>query len=204
MPAAARLQNLPFPAHALPFDGPFGRRVAGQAGAQSGGMSFEIERKFLVRGDAWRAHASGRSTIRQAYLAYDSKASIRVRIRDHDSATLTIKSRGAALRRLELEYPVPVLDAERMLALRHGAVIEKTRHLVPFGGLTWEVDVFEGENAGLVIAEVELRDEAQAVDLPPWAGAEITGHPQYYNSALAQRPFSCWPQAEARAAEQPA
>jgi adenylate cyclase len=159
-------------------------------------MSFEIERKFLVRGEAWRAHVTHAVAIRQAYLALEAKSSIRVRIRGNESATLTIKSRGAALKRLELEYPVPVLDAERMLVLRHGAVIEKTRHLVPHGTLTWEVDVFEGDNEGLVIAEIELREEAQHVALPPWAGAEITGRPQYYNSALAQRPFSSWPARE--------
>lgn len=167
-------------------------------------MSFEIERKFLLRDDSWRALAAGQVAIRQAYLALDAKASIRVRIRGNESASLTIKSRGAALRRLELEYPVPVLDAERMFALRQGAVVEKTRHLVPWRGLTWEIDVFEGENKGLLLAEIELRDEAQTLELPPFVGAEITGQPQYYNSALAQRPYSSWPQAEMRAAEQPA
>lgn len=180
------------------------RRTSKADVTEAARMGFEIERKFLTRDDSWRALATGAVAIRQAYLAYDSKASIRVRIRGNDSASLTIKSRGAALRRLELEYPVPVLDAERMLALRHGAVVAKTRHLVPWRGLTWEVDEFEGENTGLVIAEIELRDEAQAVELPPFVGAEITGQPQYYNSALAQRPFSAWPQADMRAAEKPA
>jgi adenylate cyclase len=155
-------------------------------------MSFEIERKFLVASDGWRAQVKDSVALRQAYLTYDGKASIRVRIRDNGGATLTIKSRGAERRRLELEYPVPVLEAEALIALRRGSVIEKVRHLVPHAGATWEVDVFAGENAGLVIAEVELRDEHEVVELPPWVGLEVTGQPQYYNSSLAQRPYLSW------------
>ena len=154
-------------------------------------MSFEIERKFLVTGDAWRALATGEVGIRQAYLATEARASIRVRISDK-GATLTVKSRGAEMRRLELEYPVPVLEAEAMITLRRGAVIEKVRYLVPCAGHTWEIDVFSGENEGLVVAEVELADEHQPVDLPPWVGQEVTGQPQYYNGGLSQRPFRSW------------
>ena len=155
-------------------------------------MSFEIERKFLVIGAAWRAAATEQLKLRQAYLTSDGKSSIRVRIRDNRDATLTIKSRNAELRRLELEYSVPVLEAEAMIPLRRGSVIEKIRHKVPFGGLIWEVDVFAGENEGLVIAEVELSHEHQDVPLPPWVGPEVTRHGQYYNGSLAQRPFSSW------------
>jgi adenylate cyclase len=158
-------------------------------------MSFEIERKFLVAGDGWRAHVTERVPIRQAYLSCDGKASIRVRIRDNGGATLTIKSRGAERRRLELEYPVPVLEAEALIALRRGSLIEKVRHLVPHAGATWEVDVFAGENAGLVVAEIELGHEHQTVELPPWLGPEVTGQPQYYNSALAQHPYRSWSEA---------
>ncbi len=157
-------------------------------------MSFEIERKFLVCNDAWRAQVNGRIAIRQAYLATDGKASVRIRIRDNTSGTLSVKSRPASLRRLELEFPVPVLEAEAMIALRHGAVIEKLRHLVPHGDLTFEVDVFSGENDGLIIAEIELHDEHQEIALPDWIGAEITGQSQYYNSALVLRPYQSWPQ----------
>lgn len=157
-------------------------------------MRFEIERKFLVRSEEWCAQATGHVAIRQAYLATDGKASVRIRLRDNASATLTVKSRPAELRRLELEFPITVIEAEKMIQLYHGAVIEKVRHLVPYGGLTWEVDVFAGENTGLVIAEVELRDEQQQVALPDWIGAEITGQPQYYNSALVMRPYQTWPQ----------
>lgn len=157
-------------------------------------MIFEIERKFLVLGDTWRAGVSRQVAIRQAYLSSNGNASVRVRIRDQASASLTVKSQPSALRRLELEFPVPVLEAENMIELRHGGVIDKMRHLVPQDDLTWEIDVFAGENQGLVIAEIELHDEHQAVALPEWIGDEITGEPQYYNSALVLRPFSRWAQ----------
>jgi adenylate cyclase len=156
-------------------------------------MSFEIERKFLVSGDGWRDLVTTRIPIRQAYLSSDGKASIRVRIKSEGVATLSIKSRPVDLRRLELEYSIPVLEAEALIQLRHGSVIEKVRHVVPWGGLAWEIDVFSGENAGLVIAEIELRDEHQHIDLPDWIGTEVTGQRAYYNSALVQHPFAAWP-----------
>jgi adenylate cyclase len=156
-------------------------------------MSFEIERKFLVRGNAWQDLATRQTPIRQAYLASDSKASIRIRIKDNRTATLTIKSRPIDVRRLELEYPIPVLEAEALIQLRHGSVIEKKRFVVPWGDLAWEIDVFSGENAGLIIAEMELRHEDQPIDLPDWIGAEVTGQRAYYNSALVECPFCTWP-----------
>jgi adenylate cyclase len=156
-------------------------------------MGFEIERKFLVRDDHWQPYSAEQTHIRQAYLASDGKASIRVRVKQKAGATLTIKSREPHLRRLELEYPIPALEAEALIQLRHGAVIEKVRHRVPWGDQMWEVDVFSGENDGLVIAEIELKQEHDHVELPPWIGAEVTGQRQYYNSALVQRPFSAWP-----------
>lgn len=157
-------------------------------------MSFEIERKFLVCSDAWRKRVTAQTTIRQAYLGSNGKSSIRVRIKSDGTATLTIKSRPVAVRRLELEYDIPVLEAEALMQLRHGSVIEKVRYVVPYGDLVWEIDVFSGENEGLVIAEIELREEQQAIALPSWVGAEVSGHPQYYNSSLVQRPYRTWPQ----------
>jgi adenylate cyclase len=130
--------------------------------------------------------------LRQAYLAQDGGLSTRIRIVDTNSATLTIKSRKAGLRRLEYEFPIPLADAEALLALRQGASIEKVRHHVPWDGLLWEIDVFEGDNAGLVIAEIELRDERQHFAMPGWIGAEITGQERYYNSRLARQPFRAW------------
>ena len=176
----------------------FGHLVGGAPKAEAS-VSFEIERKFLVANDAWRASATGHSRLRQAYLTSEGKASIRVRIKDNRDATLTIKSRGAELRRLELEYSVPTLEAEAMIPLRRGSIIEKIRHKVPFGGLTWEVDEFAGENAGLVIAEVELNQEHQQIELPSWVGSEVTGQAQYYNSSLAERPFCTWTNSQAQA-----
>jgi adenylate cyclase len=155
-------------------------------------MSFEIERKFLVRGDEWQRLAAKRIDIRQAYLASEGKASVRIRIIDNSSATLTVKSRPVDLRRLELEYAIPILEAEALIPLRHGSIIEKVRHRLPWGDLAWEVDVFCGENSGLVIAEIELRHEQQPVELPSWIGEEVTGKQPYYNGSLAQRPFSSW------------
>jgi adenylate cyclase len=164
-------------------------------------MSFEIERKFLVRSDDWRQLATTQSNIRQAYLDSNAKASIRVRIRDNSRATLTIKSRPSELRRLELEYPIPVLEAEALMQLRQGGVIEKVRYLVPRGELTWEIDVFSGENRGLVIAEIEMPDEHHRVELLPWIGTEVTERPEYYNSALVEHPFSTWAHRDAAAVE---
>jgi adenylate cyclase len=161
-------------------------------------MSFEIERKFLVCDGGWQELAADRTSIRQAYLASEQRASIRVRIKSDSTATLTVKSRPHELRRLELEYAVPVLEAEALMPLRVGSVIEKVRYAVPWGDLVWEIDVFSGENAGLTIAEIELRHEHQRFELPGWIGTEITGQSRYYNSALAQRPFGSWSHRDAR------
>lgn len=155
-------------------------------------MNFEIERKFRVCADDWRKLVTGQSTIRQAYLSSDGKCSIRVRIRDNNTASLTIKARPVELGRLELEYAIPLAEAEALIELRQGSIVEKTRYLVPCGDLTWEIDVFAGDNAGLVIAEIELDHEHRKLELPAWIGEEVTARPEYYNSYLVQKPFSTW------------
>jgi adenylate cyclase len=155
-------------------------------------MAIEIERKFLVRNDDWRRVARTSFNIVQAYLSSGERSSTRVRIRDGKDATLTVKSKPAELRRVEIEYPITVSDAETLLRLRETSLIVKTRHIVPSGGDVWQVDVFGGENAGLVIAEIELSDAHDQFDQPPWLGVEVTGHRQYYNSALARQPFGRW------------
>ena len=155
-------------------------------------MSFEIERKFLVVGDDWQELVTRRIDVRQAYLASDGDLSFRVRIKDESTAQLTIKSRGAELRRAEFEYPIPIPDAEALMSRRRGSVVAKVRHEIPWGGLTWEVDVFSGDNSGLVIAEIELHHEQQGFEMPPWLGMEVTGQRGYYNSALAIRPHCLW------------
>jgi adenylate cyclase len=162
-------------------------------------MGVEIERKFLVKDGGWRNLATARAHIRQAYLALGGKATIRVRIKDDSAATLTIKSRAAKLRRLELEYPIPIADAQALIGLRRGAIVEKVRHIVPYAGATWEVDVFAGENAGLIIAEVELPHEDYRPELPPFIGSEVTGRAEYYNSSLAGRPYANWAAPDAAA-----
>lgn len=155
-------------------------------------MASEIERKFLVASDAWRLAAEGSHAIRQGYLGGNDRSSIRVRIVDHRTAMLTIKSRGAELRRLEFEYEIPVIEAEALLTLCMGAVLEKRRTLVRFEGHLWEVDCFEGATAGLVVAEIELSAEDEQFVRPPWLGSEVTRQAAYYNSALTARPYSTW------------
>lgn len=156
-------------------------------------MAVEIERKFLVDGDAWRNAARERMVMRQGYLGGD-RCSIRVRIAE-DSANLNLKSRELGCRRLEFEYEIPRDEAEELLeSLASGHLVEKIRHLVDQGGLTWEVDEFVGANEGLIVAEVELDHEDQAIDLPDWVGQEVTDDERYYNARLARRPFSEWEQ----------
>jgi adenylate cyclase len=155
-------------------------------------MAIEIERKFLVAGDGWQTAVSRTRRIRQGYLANTGLSSVRVRCVDNDRAFLTIKSAEQGARRQEFEYAIPVADAEELLGLCEGSIIEKLRHDVPHSGLTWEVDVFLGANLGLVIAEAELDHEDQAMDKPGWLGGEVTREQQYYNAALARRPFGSW------------
>lgn len=152
-------------------------------------MAIEIERKFLVVGEGWRPHVVKQLRIRQGYLKRTGGSSIRVRIVDGVAATLTVKSDGAQPKRREFEYPIPLKDAREMLDLCEGTLLVKVRHLVPRDGLVWEIDVFSGQNEGLVIAEVELADEAQAVRLPGWIGREITNDPAFSNSRLVLTPF---------------
>ncbi len=156
----------------------------------------EIERKFLVIGDAWKRLASRRCHFAQGYLNNaanpENKCSIRVRI-EGDAAKLNIKSMEIGISRDEYEYDIPRADAEKMLkTLVVGPVIEKIRYWVEYEGFTWEVDEFLGDNAGLVVAEVELPDEQTQPPLPPWVGPEVTHELRYYNVALAQRPYKDW------------
>ena len=156
-------------------------------------MAREIERKFLVIGDDWRTGAQG-VVYRQGYLGAGDRAACTVRVRvAGERAWLTIKGRAAHGARDEYEYPIPVVDAEEMLArLCPGGRVEKIRHRVPYAGRDWEVDEFIGENAPLVVAEVELDRIDAEVSLPPWAGREVTEDPRYTNAALALQPYSRW------------
>jgi adenylate cyclase len=147
-------------------------------------MATEIERKFLVAGDGWKTAVTHSLDIRQAYLSVTDTNTVRVRLRG-GAAFLTIKSAGAGPTRQEFEIAIPFADAEAMLALRTGRIIEKRRHIVPAGLLRWEIDVFAGDLAGLVIAEIELPTETANFERPDWLGAEVTGDPRYGNSWLA-------------------
>ena len=145
----------------------------------------EIERKFLVVGDAWRKKAGPPSAIVQGYLARGRQATVRVRIRDGRSATLTIKSRERGASRAEFEYRLPIKDAKALLELCGRSRIEKQRYTLLQGKLVWEIDVFAGAHEGLILAEVELAEVDQPVRLPSWVGDEVTFDPSYRNSALA-------------------
>ena len=149
-------------------------------------MATEREHKFLVTGEGWRGAATGERAIRQGYLASTSLAAIRIRISDGSIAVLTVKSAVAGIERTEYEYEVPLADGEAMLALCIGSIIEKRRHVVPAGhGLTWEVDVFLGDHAGLVLAEIELPEAGTVFERPDWLGREVTGDRRYYNASMA-------------------
>lgn len=149
-------------------------------------MAKEIERKFLVGDESYKELANGKIEIRQGYLSTDPEATVRVRVAG-DRAFLTIKGRNRGAVRNEWEYPVPASDAIAMLPCCCGRMVEKTRWIVPAeNGLKWEVDEFHGRHEGLVVAEIELPAEDTPFVLPDFVGREVTGEPQYYNSALSQ------------------
>lgn len=152
-------------------------------------MAVEIERKFLVTGTAWQQVPG--VVYRQGYLNRDKARTVRVRVAG-DAAFLTIKGQSVGATRAEFEYPIPLADAQALLALSDGPLIEKTRHVLTVDGTVWEVDVFAGDNAGLVVAEVELASEDQAFARPDWLGVEVTQDARYFNSNLAQHPYSRW------------
>jgi adenylate cyclase len=154
-------------------------------------MGREVERKFLVRDDTWRAHVHRSLHMRQAYLAGGERASVRVRIADAD-ATLNIKSARLGVSRQEYEYSIPLADAEELLDLCTGRPVLKTRHLLAIDAHTWEIDEFEGANAGLIVAEIELDDPADTFARPAWLGEEVSDDARYYNVALARTPYSEW------------
>ncbi|MEO6061294.1 MAG: CYTH domain-containing protein [Thermoflexales bacterium] len=171
-------------------------------------MPLEIERKFLVQGDAWRRDADGRpvpaALIRQGYLFFDGLRNARVRLsrgEGHstssvtgDLAFLTVKGMRTGIERFEFEYAIPLADAELMLdRLCNPPLIEKTRHFIVHDRLTWVVDEFAGANAGLIMAELELQSPDQAFVLPEWVLREVTDDGRYYNTYLAAHPYGDWP-----------
>jgi len=150
-------------------------------------MPLEIERKFLVAGDGWRAGASPGVRFCQGYLA-DANATVRIR-RAGERACVTIKGRPSGIVRAEYEYLIPVQDAEELLQLCRKPLIEKTRYAVRHASHVWAVDVFAGSNRGLILGEIELRDPNETFARPDWLGREVTYEPGYRNSALAIAPI---------------
>ena len=151
----------------------------------------EIERKFLVKNNGFIHEAYRKRRITQGYICSDADRSVRIRICE-DEAFLTIKSatneRGWS--RYEFEQPIPLDDAEELMKLCLPGIIDKVRYYIKFAGKTWEVDVFHGENEGLIVAEIELESEEETFDLPDWVGQEVSGDLRYYNMMLAKHPYS--------------
>jgi adenylate cyclase len=175
-------------------------------------MPREIERKFLLKSDAWRSHVRESRPMSQGYLASAGQLSVRVRVAAPE-AWLNIKAGGLVASvmdggsasiagsnlgpsRAEYEYAIPLDEARELLALAQTPLIEKTRHFVEHGGTTWEIDEFDGDNAGLVVAEVELDSEDSPFARPPWLGVEVTHLRRYYNVCLVSHPYRAWNEAE--------
>lgn len=154
-------------------------------------MGLEIERKYLVDVSRWRPRGPG-VALRQGYLSSVPERTVRVRI-EGERAVITVKGKTSGISRIELEYHIPVADARVMLdELCERPLIEKTRHRETHAGKAWDIDVFAGDNAGLVIAEIELGSETEPFEVPPWATADVSDDPRYFNASLIKRPYRTW------------
>ncbi len=154
-------------------------------------MAKEIERKFLVVGDAWRALAQG-VEYRQGYLNSIKERTVRIRTVG-EKAVITVKGPTVGVTRMEFEYQIPYDDCVAMLDnLAEKPIIEKKRYKIPMGEFVWEIDEFFGVNAGLIVAEIELKSEDQTFEKPEWIGKEVSGDPRYFNSMLVAHPYSTW------------
>lgn len=152
-------------------------------------MALEIERKFLVTSKEWQALAGIK--LSQGYLNRDKNRTVRVRIAANQGF-LTIKGASNGATRSEYEYEIPLADAESLLEMCEKPIIQKIRRIYEYQGFKWEIDEFQGENAGLIVAEIELTDENQTFEKPSWIGEEVTFDQRYFNSNLAQHPYSTW------------
>jgi adenylate cyclase len=153
-------------------------------------MAREIERKYLVDVTAWQPQGTGTPYV-QGYLNSQKERTVRVRL-DGATATLTVKGPTSGVTRAEFEYAIPLDDARAMLELCERPLIEKTRHVEVHDGKRWEIDVFAGDNAGLVVAEIELASEDEQFTVPSWAIREVSDDPRYYNANLIAAPFKTW------------
>lgn len=155
-------------------------------------MAYEIERKFLLRSDAWRTQITQTLQIKQAYFCNTENASMRVRVSDQ-SAFLSAKTMTMEIRRHEFEYKIPLHDAEFMIEyMCSGSAVIKQRHLVMIEQHTWEIDEFQGDNEGLIVAEIELQNESEAFSKPDWLGKEVSNDLRYMNMSLVNNPYKNW------------
>ena len=155
-------------------------------------MAVEIEKKFLLANDNWRDKVEKSVKFCQGYLVGSKKASVRVRI-EADKSNINIKGATLGIRRQEFEYPIPMDDARELLeTLCDAPLIEKTRHYVSIGCHTWEIDEFIGDNAGLIVAEIELSNENEQFEIQDWLGKEVSEDKRYYNSMLIKNPYKNW------------
>ncbi|MCW8904276.1 CYTH domain-containing protein [Sedimenticola sp.] len=155
-------------------------------------MALEIERKYLVINDKWKENILSESVLKQGYIANQPNATVRIRIAS-EVAYLNIKSATTGITRAEFEYQIPLPDAEQILEqVAEHPFIDKTRYKVQWGSHVWDLDLFAGENQGLIMAEVELNSEDESFELPPWAGKEVSGDPRYYNASLVKHPYTRW------------
>ncbi|PID66223.1 MAG: adenylate cyclase [Gammaproteobacteria bacterium] len=156
-------------------------------------MSVEIERKYLVKNNKWRKHVKEAQHITQGYIKSE-EATVRIRCyQDDHSAEITVKGKRNGISRLEFEYDIPYTDAREMQdKLCNSPLVEKTRHLIKYKGMLWELDEFHGDNEGLLIAEIELLNEAQSYELPDWVGKDVSDKNRYRNSRLAIEPYKKW------------
>ncbi len=155
-------------------------------------MAIEIEKKFLLNNDGWRKHADAGTAFKQGYLLGSEKASVRIRI-EGERANINVKSATLGITRQEFEYAIPMQDAEELLtSLCQKPLIEKTRYHVMHDNHLWEIDVFAGDNAGLVVAEIELQSEDEYFSRPDWIGEDVSDDHRYYNVCLVKHPFCDW------------
>lgn len=154
-------------------------------------MPIEIERKFLLASEDWRKEADQGTIFKQGYLNSQKERTVRIRVAGA-KGLITVKGVTVKNSRAEFEYEIPLVDAEELLLLCEKPLIEKRRYIVMSNGMAWEIDVFEGENQGLILAEVELESEEQEIVLPAWIGEEVSGDARYYNANLVGMPFRTW------------
>jgi len=154
-------------------------------------MGIEIEKKFLLANSDWKNSITSSHTIKQGYLNSNSKRTVRVRVLD-EKAFITIKSKSIDISRQEFEYEIPLNEAIELLNLCEKPLIEKTRNIVIHNSNKWEIDVFDGDNKGLIIAEIELSNKKEKIDLPVWIGKEVSLESKYFNSTLIKKPYCKW------------